>query len=153
LRVDWSGAEKTREPGQRVGKFVLIERIGQGGLGSVYRAQQTGLGRTVALKFLHSDHPEDAQRLAREARLAARLSHPSIVPIYEIGEEQGRPYLAMEFIPGETLWTVSAWERPRPRARCSILGTPGTCRRSRPAEPRSTPEATRIRSGRPCTSW
>lgn len=91
---------------QRFGPYELLEEIGRGGMGVVYRARQPALDRTVALKMLLAGEFADAstrQRLLREARIAARLSHPGIVTIHEVGEHQGRPYFAMEFVPGHNL--------------------------------------------------
>ncbi len=85
------------------GKFVLLMQVGQGGFGAVYKAWQKDLGRTVALKFLHSQEQDDILRFAREAQTAAQLSHPNIVPIYEVGEQDGKHYLAMEFVEGDNL--------------------------------------------------
>ncbi len=88
-------------PGLRIGKYLLIEGIGTGGFGAVWRARDEQLSRDVALKFLHSDHPEDLVRFAREARMSAQLAHPNIVPVHEVGDHEGRPYLAMDFIDGK----------------------------------------------------
>src|SRR5437773_9025912 len=88
------------------GDFVLFDEIGRGGMGVVYNAQQTKLDRPVALKVLHSSFAADGavrQRLRLEAEAAARLEHPNIVPIFEIGEHEGHPYLAMQLIEGESL--------------------------------------------------
>ncbi len=83
--------------------YRIQEEIGRGGMGVVYRAVQPLLGRTVALKLLAADEPSTAERLLAEARAAARLDHPGIVPIFEVGSHDGRPFLAMAFVPGETL--------------------------------------------------
>jgi serine/threonine protein kinase len=96
------------EPGRlgRVGPYVLLEEIARGGMGIVYKARHSKLGRLAALKTMQCDsvtHPEQAQRFDREMRAAARLSHAHIVPIYEIGQYQGRPYYAMGFLPGGSL--------------------------------------------------
>lgn len=91
---------------QRFGAYELLEEIGRGGMGVVYRARQPGLDRVVALKMLLAGEFADAgtrQRLLREARIAARLSHPGIVTIHDVGEHQGRPYFAMEYVPGHNL--------------------------------------------------
>ncbi len=97
--------------GTPFGHYQLGRRLGAGGMGEVYAAVDTTLGRQVALKFLPptlTANPEMKARLFREARSAAVLSHPNIVTIYEVGEEAGRPYLAMEMVEGKTLNAVIA---------------------------------------------
>ncbi len=91
---------------QHFGPYELLEEIGRGGMGVIYQARQPGLDRIVALKMLLAGEFADAktrERLLREARIAARLTHPGIVTIYEVGELQGRPYFAMEYVPGRNL--------------------------------------------------
>ena len=83
--------------------YRILDEIGRGGMGIVYKAVHPLLGRTVALKLLRADDRGTAERLIAEARAAARLDHPGIVPIYEVGNHGGRPFLAMAFVPGETL--------------------------------------------------
>ncbi len=88
------------------GDFVLFDEIGRGGMGVVYDAQQSSLDRPVALKILHSHLARTGaaiQRFRLEAETAARLEHPNIVPIYEVGEHDGHPYLAMQLVDGENL--------------------------------------------------
>ena len=94
-----------------LGQYKILERIGVGGMGDVYRARDTRLGRTVAIKVLPSDlagNPERRGRLVREAQAAAALSHPNIAALYEIGEDQGHSFLVFEFVPGDTLTTIIA---------------------------------------------
>ncbi len=88
----------------RFGDYVLLDRLGTGGSGVVYRAWQLSLQRLVALKLLDGQTDDrDEDRFARESRTAARLSHPHIVPIYEVGEHEGRRYLAMKLVEGQAL--------------------------------------------------
>jgi WD40 repeat protein/predicted Ser/Thr protein kinase len=91
---------------ERFGEYVLIEAIGAGTAGVVYRARHHGLGRHVALKLLHGRNVEYAERFSREAKIAARLSHPHIVPVYEVGTHEGRPYLTMKLITGVAMSSV-----------------------------------------------
>jgi hypothetical protein len=109
------------EPGSRLGSYEVIDRLGQGGMGEVYRARDTRLGRTVALKVLRSGaDPELLHRLDREARAASALNHPNIVHIYDVGVaagETGAHYVVMEHVEGETLRRrVSRGPLPIPEA-------------------------------------
>ncbi len=92
--------------GEMVGPYRVIEQLGQGGMATVYKAYHAALDRYVAIKVLHPAFLEDSSfltRFQREARLVAKLDHPNIVPIYDYAEHEGRPYLVMKFIEGETL--------------------------------------------------
>jgi len=92
--------------GTVVGRYEILEKIGSGGMGDVYLAQDTELNRKVALKFLpaHLCEDEDCRtRFKREAQAAAQLNHPNIVTIYEVGDFQGRPFFAMELMEGQSL--------------------------------------------------
>jgi serine/threonine protein kinase len=103
------------------GKFELLQEVGRGGMGVVFRARDTTLGREVALKLLQGlSDPDAVARFQREAQLAARLRHPGIVTIYEAGVEKGVPYIAMEFVRGTGLDVLLAGPM-RARERVEIL--------------------------------
>ena len=110
---------------QFVGQYQILERIGRGGFATVYRALDQRLNREVAIKLPHREllgSSEARERLLREARAAAKLQHPAIVPIHEVGEHDGLPFIVFEFIPGQTLAELINPKRQRGRA---FQETPG----------------------------
>ncbi len=117
-RAPLAGSPKQAAPQpSRVGRYELLERLGKGGMGVVYRGRDTVLGRQVAVKMLISDLEEMAEtreRFFREARSAGQLSHRNIVTIYDFGEENGRAFIVMELLHGESLNSLLARERDLP---------------------------------------
>ena len=104
--------------GQTLGHYHILEKIGEGGMGEVYRAQDDRLRRTVAIKVLPKEIASHAERRARilaEARAAAALNHPSITTIYEVGEEEEQVFIVMEVVSGETLRAMLSEGPPDPR--------------------------------------
>src|ERR1700675_1731571 len=96
----------TLASGAKLGPYEVISAAGAGGMGEVYRARDTRLDRTVAIKILPAhltDNTEAKQRFDREARAISSLNHPNICTLYDIGHQDGMDYLVMEFLEGQTL--------------------------------------------------
>src|SRR6267143_3436163 len=96
-------------PGVRLGPYEILEAIGAGGMGEVYRARDTRLGREIALKILPESFARESDRLHRfeqEARAIAALNHPNILAVFDIGQHDGSPFLVSELLEGETLRAV-----------------------------------------------
>jgi class 3 adenylate cyclase len=108
------------------GKYTIVRRLGQGGMGAVYLALDPALDRQVALKVCHSPgtpSPALVQRFQQEARAAARLFHPNLCPVYEVGEVGGLPYLTMPYLEGRPLSERTAAYHGRPRAALALVET------------------------------
>src|SRR3989338_1198123 len=93
-------------PGQMIGQYRVGAKIGEGGMGAVYQAEQPAIGRTVVLKVLSAnltDNPEMLDRFKREVDIIARLEHPHILPVYDFGQHEGNPYIVMRFMGGGAL--------------------------------------------------
>ncbi|HEX5968728.1 MAG TPA: serine/threonine-protein kinase, partial [Intrasporangium sp.] len=111
------------------GRYVLLERIGLGGMGSVWRAQDERLQRTVAVKLLHlppgasdSEARVAKERAMREARITARLHHPHAVPVFDVVEHEGQPCLVMQYLPSRTLQEVLAESGTLPVDEAALIG-------------------------------
>jgi non-specific serine/threonine protein kinase len=101
-----SGVEPAQVIGQTISHYRISAKLGEGGMGAVYRAQDLSLGREVALKFLPADmvaDPQARKRLLKEAQAASRLNHPNIATIYEVNEGENAPFISMELVTGQTL--------------------------------------------------
>ncbi len=125
--LDWDDDddedEGAIEAGSTLGNYEVLGQIGRGGMGIVYKARQKGLDRIVALKVLQGGvaTEEDLARFQREARAVAKLRHPNIVPVYEVGRSRGRDFFTMDYVEGETLHQAVVRERPALRDSLEIV--------------------------------
>ena len=113
------------DPGARLGPYEILEPLGVGGMGEVYRARDERLGRIVAIKVLRRDlaaDPDRVGRFEREARSASALNHPNIVTIHDVGVEQSTSYIAMEWVDGASLRALTGTGRPQPIAEVVKIG-------------------------------
>src|SRR3712207_554893 len=107
-----------RDSDWRIGNYDILEEIGRGGMGVIYKARQQHSRRIVALKRIlsyHGDSTETVVRFRREAEAASSLDHPNILPIYEVGEAEGLPFFTMKFAPGGSLQSAKQALRQDPR--------------------------------------
>src|SRR5262245_26786862 len=110
MPVSTAGSERPRaasptrpSPGRRIAQYELIRPLGQGGMGVVHLARDLRLGRLVAVKLLTAQRPDLDERVLTEARATARCRHENIVVIYEVGAHGRQPYMALEYLEGQTL--------------------------------------------------
>ncbi|HEU0091048.1 MAG TPA: serine/threonine-protein kinase, partial [Vicinamibacteria bacterium] len=106
----------------QIGRFRVTGRVGEGAMGVVLRGRDEALDRDVALKVMRAQSAEDKERFLREARAIARLQHPNIITVYELGEHEGSPFIAMELLEGVDLQrAIEGGMRPNPRATLPIV--------------------------------
>ena len=138
--------------GTTISRYEIIEKLGEGGMGVVYKAQDTKLERPVALKFLAAhlvSNEEAKKRFIREAKAAAALDHPNICTLYEIDEAGGRTFMAMAYLEGRTLE-----QKGSVKVRCGSKTPSTSARKSRRACRRRTARASiTATSSRPTCSW
>jgi serine/threonine protein kinase len=109
------------KPGMRIQHYELIRELGSGGMGTVYLARDTRLGRRVAIKFLHTQDADITKRFILEARTTARCSHENIVIIYEVGESQAGPFMVLEYLQGQPLLKVMGKQRLPPSRAVELM--------------------------------
>ena len=134
------------EKGTLIGPYEIVGWLGAGGMGEVYRARDSRLGRDVAIKLIPESLATDANRLRRfelEARAAGQLNHPNVLSVYDIGVHAGSPYIVSELLEGESLRSV-LHRGGEPLARSAALVCPASGQSVRPDRPHSTFEKTRL---------
>lgn len=123
-RVEIKAGGGLPQEGTRIHHYEIIRLLGKGGMGSVFLARDTRLGRKVAMKFLHTRNPELTRRFILEARTTAQCSHENIVTIFEVDEWQGSPFMVFEFLSGQTLTRLIPESKPMPAPRVVELMVP-----------------------------
>ena len=121
-----------RMRGQKLDKYELLDTVGQGAFGTVYKARDPELDRVVAVKVPRAGNlagPEELDRFLREARSVAQLRHPSIVPVHDVGQADGVPYLISDFVQGVTLADRLSARRPGFRESAALVYAAGQPRR------------------------
>jgi eukaryotic-like serine/threonine-protein kinase len=111
-------------PGDRIGQYELIRELGRGGMGAVFLARDTKLGRRVAIKFLHGHNPELTARFILEARATARCHHENIIVIHDVAEHHGNPYMVLEYLEGSPLSKLLGKDHGLPPGRAVELMVP-----------------------------
>lgn len=120
-----SGASGAEGAVRQVGRYLIQSRLGRGGMATVYKAHDPQIGRDVAIKFLHASLAEDEEchsRFLREARAAGGLTHPNIVVVHDVGEIEGRPFMAMEMVDGQPLADVLEKTKQLPIRDAVVMG-------------------------------
>ncbi|MEM9463257.1 MAG: serine/threonine-protein kinase [Myxococcota bacterium] len=106
----------TFQPGQSIGRYIVLEELGAGAMGAVYKAYDAELDRAIAIKLLHTEgNEDDTARFQREAQALAKLSHPNVIQVHDVGVINGQTFIAMELVKGQTLreWMEEP-DQPRP---------------------------------------
>jgi serine/threonine protein kinase len=122
--------------GRTIGRYRITDKLGEGGMGVVYRAEDSTLGRNVAIKVLRPElgqHPERMRRFSQEARAASALNHPNIITVHDAGEFEEGPFLVMELVEGESL-RAQLRRGPLPLAKVLDIGIQAAAALSRAHE-------------------